>query len=380
MNVLQTLDSLNRGGAETLVLDICRNARKYGINLTFVVTGGGDLENEFRNSGVDYIRLQRKLPIDFKLIKQLKKIIKEKQIEIVHGYQPVEVLHLYLAAKGLNNIKCVMSHQGGGLFAESRKNRIADRILSPLVDANISCSRGLLPWLREEIGVDTKNNFHIIYNGADENRLQPTGNSIRKELGIGENDLLLGMVANFVPTATKDQMTVCRALPQIFAESENAYFVFAGKIAGGGDENFNACVRYCEENGISNKVFFLGGRGDIPDILASLDLFVYSSLHEGLPMAVAETMLAGVPLIVSDIEPLLEATDNGKYAEVFKQKDAEELSEKILKMLKDEKMRRELAEKAREFAKENFSVEAHLKNLKKLYENLLSEKNHANQK
>lgn len=375
MNVLQTLDSLNRGGAETLVLDICRNAGEFGINLTFVVTGGGELEKDFENSGVDYIRLQRKLPIDFKLIKNLRKIIKEKQIEIVHGYQPVEVLHLYLAAKNLKNVKCVMSHQGGGLFAESRKNRIADRFLSPLVDANISCSRGLLPWLREEIGVKTGKNFHIIYNGADENRLQPSGNSIRKELEIGKKDLLLGMVANFVPTATKDQMTVCHALPKVFAEFENTYFVFAGKIASGGNENFNACVRFCEENGIAEKVFFLGGRSDVPDILASLDLFVFSSLHEGLPMAVAETMLAGVPLIVSDIKPLLEATDNGKYAEVFRQKNAEELSEKILKMLKDENLRRELAEKAKEFAQDNFSIEAHLKNLKKLYENLLSERN-----
>ena len=86
--------------------------------------------------------------------------------------------------------------------------------------------------------------------------------------------------------------------------------------------------------GIGDKVFFTGGRNGVPDILAALDLFVFSSLHEGLPIAVAETMLANVPLIVSGIEPLVEATGNGKYAEVFKPKDEKDLAEKILKLLK----------------------------------------------
>ena len=197
MNVLHLLDSLNRGGAETLVLDVCRNAERCGLNLTFVASGGGDLEKDFENSGVEYIRLQRRLPVDLNLVRHLRKIIKEKQIEIVHGHQPVEALHLYLATAGLKNVKCVLSHHGGGLFAEKPKNRLLAKYLSPLMDANISCSRGLMPWLREEIGINTDKNFHIIYNGVDESRLRASGNSIKTEFGIETEDLLLGMIANF---------------------------------------------------------------------------------------------------------------------------------------------------------------------------------------
>ena len=178
------------------------------------------------------------------------------------------------------------------------------------------------------------------------------------------------MIANFVPTPTKDQMTICRALPQVFAEFENAKFIFVGKVSEGGEKNFNACVEYCAEKGIGDKVFFTGGRNDVPDILAALDLFVFSSLHEGLPIAVAETMLANVPLIVSGIEPLIEATGNGKYAEVFKPKDEKDLAEKILKLLNDKPSREKLAQKAYDFARENYTIEAHLKNLKTLYEKL----------
>ena len=129
-------------------------------------------------------------------------------------------------------------------------------------------------------------------------------------------------------------------------------------------------MNFCIENKIIERVHFLGARSDVPDVLDALDLFVFSSLHEGLPVAVSEAMLAKVPMIVSDIEPLLEASNNGEFAEVFEVKNAEMLSEKILKLLKDKTLREELASRAHEFAKENFSIEAHLRQLKKLYESL----------
>ncbi|HEX8639176.1 MAG TPA: glycosyltransferase family 4 protein, partial [Pyrinomonadaceae bacterium] len=116
---------------------------------------------------------------------------------------------------------------------------------------------------------------------------------------------------------------------------------------------------------------FLGGRSDVPDVLAALDVFVCASMAEGLPIAVNEAMLARVPVIVSDIEPLLEASGGGKYAEVFPTKNADALSEKILMLLRNEASRKDLARRAFDFARENFSIEAHLRELKKLYESLI---------
>jgi glycosyltransferase involved in cell wall biosynthesis len=113
-------------------------------------------------------------------------------------------------------------------------------------------------------------------------------------------------------------------------------------------------------------------RSDVPDILAALDLFVFSSLHEGLPVAVSEAMLAGVPMIVSDIEPLLEASNNGEFAEVFPVKNVEALTEKILMLMKDKALRDDLAARALKYAEENFSIDAHMRELKKLYESLLN--------
>jgi glycosyltransferase involved in cell wall biosynthesis len=195
---------------------------------------------------------------------------------------------------------------------------------------------------------------------------------LKKELNLEEEAPLIGMIGNFYRDPRKDQITLCRALPKVFAEIKNAHCVFAGKTEEGAEAKFQACVDFCRENNIADRVHFLGSRSDVPDILAALELFVFSSLHEGLPIAVNEAMLAGVPLIVSDIEPLLEASENGKYAEVFHAQDALELSAKILKLLKGKELREKMAAGALEFARRNFSIEAHLESLKNLYANLLN--------
>lgn len=370
MKVIHLLDSIDRGGAEMIALDVCRNAKRFGIDLTVAVSNSGALESEFENSGADFVKLKRRFPVDLLLIKKLRQIIKSKNIEIVHGYQAVEGLHLYFATIGLP-VKRVLSFQG---LIASKKDILAAKFLLPRMDANIVVSKGFENWLKKSFNIAAIPNSHIIYNCADAARLAPQGNSIKKEIGAEHNDFLLGMVANFHHDGRKDQLTVCRSLPTVFREFTNAHFVFAGKTAPGGEAILNECKRICETNGIGDRVHFLGGRSDVPDILSELDVFVFSSLYEGSPIAVAEAMLAGVPVIVSDIEPLLEASDSGKCAEVFPARNAEILSAKIIKLLKDNELRRKLAKLALDFARENFTIDAHLRELKKLYETLLDKR------
>ena len=99
MRVLYLLDSLNRGGAEMMALDVCRNARRNGLDLTLVTMGGGELENDFFSSGVDYVRLRRRFPVDLGLVNELRKVIADRRISVVHCHQAVEALHAYLATR-----------------------------------------------------------------------------------------------------------------------------------------------------------------------------------------------------------------------------------------------------------------------------------------
>jgi glycosyltransferase involved in cell wall biosynthesis len=371
MKILHLLDSVNRGGAETQVLDICRNASRFGLEITLVAGGGGVLEDDFRDSGVEYIRLDRKLPVDMHFSSQLRRIMKERNIEVVHGYQAVDGLHLYLATRRLSGVKSVLSFQG---FIPGRKNRLTAKLIAPRMDANISVSKSLMRYLSDDAGIKRFDNFHVIYNGADEKRLRPGGASIKSELNLNANERVAGMVANFTADPTKDQLTICRALPQVLERFPDLHFVFAGRVAHGAEGKLAECVDLCAEKGIAGNVHFLGARSDVPDILADLELFVFSSRREGFPVAVSEAMLTGVPLILSDIEPLREAIIcDGNLGHLFPVGDFSALSEKMVSLLGDKAARAELADNARAYALANFSIDSHLRNLKALYESLLKE-------
>ncbi len=367
MKILHFLDTVNRGGAETLVLDVCRNAASNGLDVSFAHAGGGALEADFQHSGVKYFRLKRRLPFDLPLVYALRKIVRANQIEIIHTHQAVEAVHALAAVRGMKT-NIVLTHHG---IVPDRKNLWATKFLIPRVAHNILVGKASKKVYERDYNFQFPAETSVIYNGVDAKRLIPTGKNLRVELGIADDTRLIGMIGNFYAEPRKDQATLCRALPEIFRRMPDVHCLFAGKTVAGAERKFEECVEICEKNNISRKVHFLGARDDVPDILAALDVFVCSSLAEGLPIAVNEAMLAGVPLVVSDIAPLLEATGSGEYAEVFPVQNAKMLSEKVLKLLGDEATRKDLQIRAGQFAVANFSIEAHLQNLKNLYENLV---------
>jgi L-malate glycosyltransferase len=365
MKVLHILDSLNRGGVEILELDVCRNAAQNNLDLSFAATGGGNLEEDFKNSGVQFYRFQRRLPLDFSLIFKLRKLIKTQQISIVHTHQAVEGLHGFFACRG-TNAKLVLSFHG---FIADAKNRLALKFLIPRTAANVSVSGEFLTLLGEKENFDTAQNFQVIYNGIDEKRLIPTGKNFKAELGLPFETMLFGMIGNFYAAPRKDQLTVCRALPEFFRQIENAHFIFVG----GNEENsdYEKCVEFCRENNIADRVHFPGVRKDVADILHSLDAFVLSTRHESFGIAAIEAMLVKVPTILSDLEPLLEISKNGEFAEIFQVQNAQDLTEKMINLAQSNELKIDLANRAFDHAKQNFSIEAHLENLVKLYESII---------
>lgn len=366
MKVLHILDSLKRGGAETLELDICRNARANDLDLILALTNDGELSDDFKNSGVDFIELKRRLPIDLNVVVRLRRIIKSRKIQIVHANQAVEGIHAYLASFG-TNAKPVLSFHG---FVPDKKNRQILKFLIPRTAKNIAVSRELLSWLATE-NFDVSRNFTVLYNGVDERRLKPANENLRRDLKIPDDGFLIGMIGNFYVQPRKDQMTLCRALPGFFKSFPNAHCLIVGGFENGAETKFAEAVKFCKQNNIFDKTHFLGARRDVPDILAALDVFALSTLHEGLPIAVIEAMLARVPCVLSDIAPNLEISKDGEFAEIFQTQNFNDLSEKLSLLAAGEIRRIELSRNAYNFAKKEFSIEAHISKLNLLYQSLL---------
>ena len=365
MKILHVLDRVNRGGAETLVLDVCRNAAAFDMEV-MVAAGDGPLLTEFANSGRPLFHLKRRLPFDPLHAAELRRIIRSNAIDVIHTHQAVDALHSLAAAAGLK-VPVVLSHHG---IVPDAKNRITTRFVLPRVAHNIVVAGTILRQYDELYGIRFGANTSVLYNGVDTSRLSPEGGDPRAELGIAHDTPLIGMIGNFYPERRKDQMTVCRALPQVLEQLPDVKCLFIGGVEPGAEAKFEKCRRFCDDNGLGASVYFLGRRSDVPDLLSALDIFVFSSFQEGLPIALNEAMLAGVPTVVSDIPPLIEASASGTYSLVFPVGDAAALAERVVGLLNDPAMRSDLAEKAHQFAAANFTIEAHLTKLGELYRSL----------
>ena len=362
------LASLNRGGTEMLELDVCRNAHANHLDLLFVTTGGGDLEDDFRASGAEFMRMRRVLPFDPVLVGNLRRLIRREKIGVVHAHQPVDALHLWAATRGLA-LKRILTLHG---WCTGWKNRMALKFLLPRMDARVFVTDDMRQAWDSEHGPRARRECLTVYNGVDFNRLEidAAQNDFRKKMGWGSDVRLAGMIANFYADQRKDPMTVCRALPSLFQRVPGAQFVFVGARAERAPRIHDECVNFCREHGISDRVHFLGKRTDVASILAALDVFVLSSRRDTFGIAAVEAMGLGVPAVLSDIGALREISGDGKSAVLFRTGDERDLAEKLTSLLLHREERLVIAASGKEWARSRFSIERHIAGLIALYDRL----------
>ena len=178
------------------------------------------------------------------------------------------------------------------------------------------------------------------------------------------------MIANFYPGLRKDHQTVCRAIAKLSQSHPQVHVVFVGGKLQSAPQIFDDCVRLCAELGIADRVHFLGKRADIPDVLNSLDIFLLSSLHEGLPVALVAAMIVGLPCVASDIAPHCEISGEGKFVRLFKTGDAESLVAVLEDLLDNPHEREKLRVEGQAFALREFSIGVYLARLRNVYEGL----------
>ena len=141
--------------------------------------------------------------------------------------------------------------------------------------------------------------FFIVPNGFDLEEFQPdpeARRSVRAELGLAEDTLLVGLVARFDPQ--KDHQTFVRAAAQVAQDHPDAHFLLCGA---GVDRGNQTLVAWIGTAGIVERCHLLGRRGDMARLTAALDVAVSSSFGEALPNAIGEAMACGVACVATDV-------------------------------------------------------------------------------
>lgn len=223
--------------------------------------------------------------------------------------------------------------------------------------------------LARHSGVVLPEKIVLICNGVDPEELRSDVNprQKKKELGIPEERPMILTVGRFAPQ--KAPGVFIDAAKKVLERRPDTAFVMVGD-----GPLFQKVKEEVERGKLRENLFLFGWRTDVKEIIASCDLYVLSSLWEGLPYTVLEAMALSKPVVATEARGTRDAVQDGVTGFLVGLREAERMAEKILELLSDPQLARRMGDKGRERVTQEFTLGVHLEKTAALYERLLTEK------
>jgi glycosyltransferase involved in cell wall biosynthesis len=189
--------------------------------------------------------------------------------------------------------------------------------------------------------------------------------NLRATLGLTNQTEVVGFVGRLVPE--KDLETLLKSWITVRQNRPLAQLLIVG------DGFLRSSLQHtCDELGVSDSVRFLGSRSDIATLLHVLDVFVMSSVSEGLPMALLEAMSAKVPIVSTSVGGIPEALDNGKAGLLVAHSQPNLLATELSRLLANRELRHSLSTSAFDRFKQKYAVAGMVEKYLTLYEGKIS--------
>lgn len=356
--------SLNIGGIETLILEMCKRLDhdKYSPQVC-VLEKNGVLEGEFSSLGIPVDVVEKRGGFDISLIFRLAGYFKKARADIVHTHNHSVWLYGGLAAKWAG-VRLVHTEHTSAHYNSKRWDRI-ERYLSYFTNRITTVSESVGRYMIEHERI-APSKIKVIHNGIDTQpyAVHSDPAKIRNELNIKENDLIIGNVARL--SLNKDHVTLLRAFRLIANSVPQAKLLIAGEGALKKD-----LLDLRGELGLDHNAFFLGNRRDIPELLKSFDIFALSSIKEGLPITILEAMASGLPVLCTDVDGNPEVVTDNVTGFIVPARNPALFAQRGVELLTDKDKRIKMGEKGRERAANEFSFDKMISQYDALYTQVL---------
>lgn len=297
VRILQVFASLDRGGAETMIMNIYRNIDRNKVQFDFVVNEQAEkysYETEIKKLGGRVFRIPKYKFSNYLSYRRTWKrlLTQHPEWKIIHGHHTVPA-YIYLGvAKSLNRITIAHSHSSGekGSLKSIVKycSRYPIRYLSTYL---FTCSKSAARWMFGRKGVKA----HVVKNAIDTKKFlfsQEKRKKVRIEFGL-EGKFVVGHIGRF--HSVKNHDFLVDVFYNVYQKNDNAILMLVGD-----GELRQSIVRKVKSMGLCNNVVFTGVKSEIPELLSALDVFVLPSFYEGLPVTLIEAQASGLPCIISD--------------------------------------------------------------------------------
>lgn len=212
----------------------------------------------------------------------------------------------------------------------------------------------------------------VIRNGVPLQRFFPSagGTAVRRELGLGPEDVAVGIIGNFTPW--KQHELFLRAVA-LLAPSvrQTRFFLVGGEVFAANSGREAALRAEARRLGLEGRVTFLGVREDMPAVMDALDIAVSTAEVEACSRAILEAMASGTPVVAADAGGNPELVADGETGLLFPPGRPEALARALRRLIEDAPERKAMGQAARARAEARFSIERQVTETEMVYEALL---------
>lgn len=302
LRVLHVIKGLGPGGAEKLLVNQARFSACDDVEFTvaYVLGSRSRLVADLEQHGWHTVCIGDEQGSTWQWMTRLRSLIRTRKVHVVHGHSPAVAAFCRLVVRSLPS-----GERPASIYTEHNLwdrhhplTRFANRVTIGLEDRVIAVSDAVRESMRRSDDVE------VLVHGidVDEVRRQATcRDAIRRSLGLGSGDYVIGTVANH--RREKDYPTLLGAARRTLDADPTIRFVSVGQ---GPLQDAAEAAR--DRLGLGERFRFLGYRSDAVAVMSAFDLFTLTSTHEGMPVALMEAMALGLPVVATGVGGIPEAT------------------------------------------------------------------------
>jgi len=365
--ILHLISSSGLFGAENIVLTLginIQNQKYYSIigALQNTVDSKVEVIEKASESGVETFTLKCFGRFDLGAVFRLKKYMVDNEIDILHTHNYKSDAIGFLASR-VTGIPLVATAHG---FTD----------MTHSVSAYEKLDRWLLGSFFNKVVVVTGKmikNFPegkhcVIENGVDVNKFSrdvQKGAALRKRYRIKEDDILIGTIGRL--SGEKNQKMLLEAMYPLMRDNDSIKLI----IAGSGPKE-DELKQFSEARHLTDRIIFTGVMHDVVSVYSAINIFVLSSLTEGVPLTVLEAMASRLPVIATRVGGIPDMIENDKTGLLIDSHDTDDLRIKTENLINNQDKRNRLGESAFNFVKANYSLENMCDAYRKVYEEVLN--------
>ena len=299
IRILHIVTTMNRGGLETMLMNYYRHIDRSKVQFDFLVHRDfeADYDKEIIALGGKIYHISRLIPWSKEYKNRLKEFFKSHpEYKIVHVHQDcLSSVALCCAKECGIPVRIAHSHNSNQdkNWKYIFKLFYMKKIPTYATDF-FACGKMAGEWMFNG------NNFHIMNNAIDAKAYSFNSlsrDSIRKEFHISNDSFVVGHVGRFM--SQKNHAFIIDIFNQFHKKHPDSYLMLVGE-----GELKSSIQDKVKSLGLEDYVIFTGIRSDVNELLQAMDVFLFPSLYEGLPVSIIEAQAAGLPCLISDKVPI----------------------------------------------------------------------------